>query len=92
MPLEAVLSPYGTPGSWHWIRRIRRPNVVNPGSSHILMFTCPRCGIVGSVDWTYHKVDEEGKLTPALRCPGDGCLFEEEIILVGWKAREGAPK
>ena len=44
---------------------------------------CPECGKVCSL--TNHKIDADGKVSPSVVCPGDGCSFHEHIILDGWK-------
>lgn len=45
------------------------------------LFCCPN-GHIGSL--TDHEIGPDGKVTPSVVCPHDGCGFHEFIQLEGW--------
>lgn len=32
-----------------------------------------------------HEVDEKGNVSPSVKCPWDGCGFDQSITLMGWE-------
>lgn len=45
------------------------------------LFCCPN-GHVGTL--TTHRIASDGKVTPSVVCPYEGCNFHEYITLEGW--------
>ena len=43
--------------------------------------TCPGCATEYRLD---HDVSQDGKVTPSLECPDEGCGFHDMVLLVGW--------
>jgi len=61
---------------------------VAEGGEKSALIGCPNCGTKGSLRNT-HRIGPDGKVTPSVRCPGNGvevCSFHEMVILEGWKA------
>jgi hypothetical protein len=46
------------------------------------LIACPTCGEVASI--SQHEIDTDGKVTPSVVCPFDGCDFHAYVKLVGW--------
>ena len=59
-----------SPGTW-W------------GEGSHISIKCPKCGKIGSVGG--HDIAEDGKVSPSLVCPREGCDFHEIVMLEDWK-------
>jgi hypothetical protein len=94
MPYTARPGNYGERGSWLTVKRRSTPSPLSKHVPPVLipMFTCPTCGITGSL--SDHTIDAKGSVSPSVDCPGeirheDGtrepCSFHDSVILEGWK-------
>lgn len=52
-------------------------------SVHTATVSCPDCGRGASL--SDHEIAVDGKVSPSLVCPHDGCGFHEFVQLEGWK-------
>lgn len=51
----------------------------------IVTFCCPACEGLQEIDVTEHRIDRDGRVTPALRCDTQGCPFLEWVELQSWR-------
>lgn len=47
-----------------------------------VMVSCPECGQMATLQ---HDIDSDGKVTPSLECPYQGCAFHDFVILADWE-------
>jgi hypothetical protein len=52
--------------------------------SHWAVVCCSSCAKMFTLAKKTHKVDDLGRVTPAIACPKDSCDFEEVIVLASW--------
>ncbi len=67
-------------GGWHHV--MMRESKDGPAKA-VPRIYCPKCGNEGLLD---HDIDTEGRVTPSLVCPHDGCDFHDHIQLMGWES------
>jgi hypothetical protein len=46
------------------------------------LVACPDCGKTGSL--AGHKIANDGRVIPSLKCPYPGCEFHSYVVLVSW--------
>lgn len=63
------------PGTWKGLK------LAEGGRS--ASFTCPECHQLASL--TDHTIEADGRVTPSVVCPTDGCTFHQFIQLEGWQ-------
>lgn len=59
-----------------WKREVLRDGTVE------VRLRCPICG-----RWSYldHEIENDGKVSPSVECPREGCGFHEWVQLEGWQ-------
>ena len=66
-------------GGWHHVMR-QEIGETKPRPRPTVY--CPKCGREGSLD---HEIDAEGRVTPSVVCPHEGCDFHDNVQLLGWE-------
>lgn len=65
------------PGFWRWVNRDGAP---------ILKIACHLCGTEAELTEGRHTVDDDGRVSPSLRCPGDQCEMHVHATLEDFDA------
>lgn len=81
------LIPQAPSGEDFWTKDSRgtwRGSRIN-GEKRSANFCCPGCGQRASL--SHHTIAEDGKVSPSVVCPTEGCTFHEWIQLEGWSSQ-----
>jgi len=66
------------PGTWKGLK-------LSGNGGRSVSITCPECSQLAVL--TDHTISPDGKVTPSVVCPKEGCDFHEFVQLDGWKSQ-----
>ena len=51
----------------------------------LAIIVCPICRVPSSISPTKYLINDDGEISPQCACPTEGCLFNDNIKLIGWR-------